>query len=239
MKFFKIMLLTFALVLSYSNVSIAGDHRHKGMKEGHTCKKECARECSGDEKCIEKCIEDCKEKHEEMGKGEYCDKPHKTKEEAEKCKKPHRKACDKKAGKHGYLGKGHGDYKAKLEGILGSLELSEKQTGQVEKLKESYKKKTEKIMGKLKEAKKALRGQHMSDDVNMRKVKKLVRKIEKLQGDLKIFRFEKMEDLKDILNEEQLKKYKDSFKRRGSGRQMPMGHPPMNPCSMKNPCSKT
>ena len=113
-----------------------------------------------------------------------------------------------KAGMMGMMGHEHGYF---FREIFSKLDLTEDQTKKAERIKSSYKKETIKLGADIKVAEIELSELTSEETVNLEKVKGKIKEIEGLKARLRLYRIEKLEEFKKILDAKQLKKLREVF----------------------------
>jgi len=110
--------------------------------------------------------------------------------------------------KAGMMGREHGYF---FRGIFSKLDLTEDQTKKAERIKSAYKKETIKLGADASVAEIELRELMSEETVNLEKVKGKIKEIEGLKARLRLYRIEKLEEFKKILDAKQLKKLREVF----------------------------
>lgn len=110
--------------------------------------------------------------------------------------------------KAGMMGREHGYF---FRGIFSKLDLTEDQTKKAERIKSAYKKETIKLGADIKVAEIELSELTSEETVNLEKVKGKIKEIEGLKARLRLYRIEKLEEFKKILDAKQLKKLREVF----------------------------
>ena len=110
--------------------------------------------------------------------------------------------------KAGMMGREHGYF---FRGIFSKLDLTEDQTKKAERIKSAYKKETIKLGADIKVAEIELKEFMSEETVNLEKVKGKIKEIEGLKARLRLYRIEKLEEFKKILDAKQMKKLREVF----------------------------
>ncbi len=151
--------------------------------------------------------------------GAYHQSPNRQKLLARHCRLRYAQACGPSAGRVPPVGLAGSivspsplPWFAELLGALvARRDLTEDQTKKAERIKSSYKKETIKLGADIKVAEIELKELTSEETVNLEKVKEKIKEIEGLKARLRLYRIEKLEEFKKILDAKQVKKLREVF----------------------------